>query len=315
MKVAYIGNFRHDFCTESHLTKTMESLGVEVHKIQEDELEVASLDAELEGCDLLLYTRTWGVDDIPLFSNKLKELKKKGFPTASYHLDLYHGISREKGVVGDPFWETEYVFTPDGSKEAEVFFESHDINHFYLKPGVFDQECYVGKPQSAYSIFDVGFVGTVDGYHPEWPHRFWLHKCLEKFYGKSYTKQGHPETLLRGDDLNNFYATVPVIVGDTLCPGYTKTHYWSDRVYETIGRGGFLIHPYIKGLEEEFTEGETIAFYKYGDFEGLKRKIDHYLNNPEERAAIQAAGQKLVKKNCTYVQRIKQAFGVMGYEL
>lgn len=315
MRVGYIGNFKHDFCTEVHLAKSLESLGVSVKRVQEDAFKVEKLDKLLETCDMLLYTRTWGVDDPTLFSKKLKEMKDRGFPTASYHLDLYHGISRQTSVVGDPFWETEYVFTPDGSPEAQAFFESVGINHYYLKPGVFKPECKIGKPRAEFAGSKVAFVGTVDGYHPEWPYRGQLHMALKKFFGNDYRKEGHPDSLLRGDDLNDFYASVPVIVGDTLCPQFSKSYYWSDRIYETVGRGGFLIHPYIKGLEEEFTDGETIVFYQYGDFMDLKEKVNYYNENPAEREAIRRAGFEFVRENCTYEDRVKEAFGVMGYEL
>lgn len=314
MRVVYVGNFRHHFCTEVHLSKTMMSLGVDVVEVQEDNVRVSELDGFIQPGDIFMYTRTWGMDDPAGLSRKLAEFKQEGIVSMSYHLDLYHGISREKSVIGDPFWETEYVFTPDGSPEAAKFFKDSGINHYYLKPGVFKPECYMGLKDPRFHEL-VGFVGTVNGYHREWPYRVQLDKVLRKFFGETYTKQGHPETLLRGKELNNFYASVPVIVGDTLCPGFTKTYYWSDRVYETIGRGGFLIHPYIGGLEEEFTDGENIVFYNYGDFEDLRDKVNFYLENPEERERIRRNGFEFVRDNCTYENRIKEAFGVMGYDL
>ena len=58
--------------------------------------------------------------------------------------------------------------------------------------------------------------------------------------------------VIRGKELNDLYATAKVVVGDTLCKGFNYPYYFSDRLFETTGRGGFLIHPYIKGLEDYF---------------------------------------------------------------
>jgi len=118
---------------------------------------------------------------------------------------------------------------------------------------------------------------------------------------------------MRGDDLNDLYASATVVVGDSLCPGFTKDHYWSDRVYETLGRGGFLIHPYIKGLGEEFTDGEQLRFYEFNDWKGLDALINHYREHPDEAKAIAARGQDFVRENCTYHQRLAQALNIMGF--
>lgn len=316
LRVAYIGNFRESFCTEVHIQKSLESLGVHVLPLQEDELDVRSLFGTVtdDGADVLLYTRTWGVKDKPLLIKTFRRLEKDGVQTASYHLDLYLGIGRERTLAGDPFWSTEYVFTPDGDPNSAAKFSKMGINHFYVKPGVLKSECVPGNYRADLAS-DVTFVGSVTGYHKEWPYRAKLHQWLGRTYRNRYRKHGHPESLVRGQDLNDLYASAKVVVGDTLCPGFTKPNYWSDRVYETVGRGGFLIHPYIKGLEEEFVDGEHLRFYEYNDFDALKSLIDYYVENDDARRTIATQGQQFVRSSCTYTERLKTAFGVMGYEL
>jgi hypothetical protein len=316
MKVAYIGNFRESFCTEVHIQKTLESLGVEVAPLQEDQLDLPKLGRTVKrfGADVLLYTRTWGVKDKPFLIDTFRRLESDGIKTASYHLDLYLGIKRESTLHGDPFWSTGYVFTPDGDPASAKRFESLGINHYYIKPGVLKAECVPGNYRESLAS-DVAFVGSVHGYHKEWPYRNKLHQWLSKTYKDRYVKHGHPESLVRGQDLNDLYASAKVVVGDTLCPGFKKPYYWSDRVYETVGRGGFLIHPRITGLEEEFVDGEHLRLYDYGDFTGLKSLIDQYVEDDAERKRIAATGQAFVRANCTYTERLIQAFGVMGYEL
>jgi SAM-dependent methyltransferase len=78
-----------------------------------------------------------------------------------------------------------------------------------------------------------------------------------------------------------------------------------------MGRGGFMIHPHIKGMEEEFTHGENVIFYKYGDFDQLREYIDYYLEHHEEREKIRKAGHEFVKKNATYTNRLQEALDII----
>jgi hypothetical protein len=314
LKVSYIGNFKFPWCTEVHIAATLEDLGIKVRRLQEDELDVENLTRRASDSDILLYTRTWGVDDRSLLVSKFRELEANGTKTASYHLDLYLGIKREQTIYGDPFWSTQYVFTPDGDPVSADKFQSLGINHFYIKPAVYKAECYSGEHTSRFAS-DIAFVGSVQGYHDEWPYRQKLHNWLQATYNSTYAKYGHPESLVRGQDLNNLYASAKIIIGDSLCPNFNKPYYWSDRIYETLGRGGFLIHPYISGLEEEFEDGRDLVFYEFGNFQQLKQLIGTYLQDSNLRNSIASQGQSTVKNNCTYHDRLSEVLGVMGFEL
>lgn len=317
MKIIYVGNFTQPHCTEVHISKTLQDMGHTVVEVQEDPKNKRSLISQAKGCDLFLFTRTWN-NLVTL--DHLKQLKRMGIPTVSYHLDLYVGLQREAGLDKDPFWKTEYVFSPDGNPASQEVFKRKGINHFYLKPGVFKEECIALEPNQDQELTgDVIFVGGGVGYgHKEWPYRGQLVTWLEKTYPDKYKKFGHPERTVRNLELNQLYANSKIVIGDTLCLNFNHPHYWSDRVYETIGRGGFIIHPYIKGMEEEFTDGENIVFYKYNDWAGLKEKIDYYLANPKERKKIQLAGQNFVRENATYHNRLQQMLDVVknkGYSV
>lgn len=314
LKILYIGNFRPIHSTENHVRQSLETLGHSVIPLQEDKhapSEIMACIRENE-VNLVLYTRTWGIDG-PSMLNIWHWCKQQGIPTASYHLDLYYGLKREglynalasksiTGLQNDPFWRTQYVFTVDGDPEAQAYFESLGINHIYLRAGVFNKECYIA-PNTGWR-HDVAFVGNGNYGHPEWPYRQQLIEWLKKTYGDRFGKYGPPENTVRNEHLNELYANVKVVVGDSLTPGFNKPGYWSDRVYETVGRGGFLIHPYVKGLEEEFKDGAHLAFYEFNNFEMLKAKIDYYLENEVEREGIRNTGQMLVAQSYTYINRM-----------
>jgi hypothetical protein len=294
MKIAYIGNFSVDFSTESHIAKSFESLGHEVIRIPESKATIAGV-ASVD-CDFVLYTKT---------RNILGDWSLIKVPTVAWCLDLYIGLQREVELDHHPFWKCDIVITPDGGHQKE--FEKHGINHFYVPAGVYDKECYIGDVKESMQK-DVIFVGSMH-YHPEWPYRRELIKWLMTTYGDRFRLWGTNETV-RGKDLNNLYASAKVVVGDSLY----SPRYWSDRIYETMGRGGFLIHPKIIGLEEEFEYGKHFVSYNYKDFDGLRRKIDYYLAHPEEREEIRMAGHEFVKNNCTYVDRCKQVLKIVEDE-
>lgn len=303
-RVLYIGNFVPPHSTENHLRASLHALGVKVFAVQENATSIRWLDEAVRGADLLLYTRTWGLSG----GDALAWIKSLRIPSASYHLDLYAGLARGEGLGADPFWSTRYVFTADGG--SDDFFRARGINHHYVKPGVHGAECYRAEPVD-WLRADVGFVGSYD-YHPEWPYRRELVDFLRRSYGRRFVKYGSPEKQIRGHAVNQLYASVKVLVGDSLCLGFDHPHYWSDRIYETLGRGGFMIHPYIRGLEEELEDRKHVVYYPFGDFDELRRLCDYYVAHDDEREAIRSAGHEHVKANCTYVHRMRQMLGILG---
>lgn len=322
MKIAYIGNFEPRHSTENHVRLSLEQLGHEVIRIQENRCSPRGIETVVAhgGAELVIYTRTWGLPG-PEMLALWARLKARGIPTVSYHLDLYCKIARSDlyerlrpwgitGIGDDPFWRTEYVCTVDGDPESQAFFEGLGINHHWVRAGVFAQECYLTPAEERFPLV---FVGSY-GYHPEWPWRPQLIDWLGATYGNRFRLFPTPgKPAIRNEDLNNLYAQTGVVVGDSLVPGFTHKRYWSDRVYETLGRGGFLIHPHIEGMELEFRDGEHLIFFEHGNLEDLREKVDYYLDpiNREEREAIRSAGHEMVATNCTYVHRMREILEIV----
>lgn len=305
MKILYVGNFTQAHCTEVHIATTLEDLGHLVTRIQEDPSNANYME-KVKDHDLFLFTRTW--NNLVTLEH-LEQMKQLGIPSVSYHLDLYVGLQRQDGLDFDPFWKTQYVFSPDGDPASQAVFESKGINHHYMKPAVYKGDCYiVDNPKTK----DVIFVGS-KGYHAEWPYRPQLITWLRDNYGERFEHWGNDGLgTVRNDLLNQLYASTRVVVGDSLCLGFTHPYYWSDRAYETLGRGGFLIHPFIEGMDEEFEDGKHLVFYKFGDFDDLKSKIDFYIQNEEAREYIRSQGHEFVKNHATYHDRLKQMLEIVN---
>lgn len=305
MIITFVGNFHVDYSSETHHKKSLESLGHTVIPMQEGQVSTNQIFEEARKSDMLIWVHThgWNTKPIKLTVTELfTRLKELGVPTLTYHLDLWFGIQRQKDLEEDPFYkQIGHFFTVD-KLMADWFNENTDVKGHYLQAAVFDQECYY-DPETL-KTEQVIFVGS-KGYHPEWPYRPQLIDWLRDTYGGSFTHvSGDGDTgTIRGAQLNNLYAHTKVAVGDTLCINFDYPYYWSDRVYETLGRGGFIIHPYIKGMEEHFEDGEHLVLYEYGDFDQLKMLIDFYLENDVERERIRKAGHEHVKANHTYKNR------------
>ena len=255
--------------------------------------------------DTVFYQRTFGM---PFDFTKL------GIRSVSYTLDLYFGLQRQISMARNPFWKADHVFTVDGGHEEA--FRSKGIAHHYLPAAVYGRECVLGEPRKEFSC-DVAFVGTYH-YLKDWPYCRKLVDFLAKTYGDRFKlfgdvigneDPGH-KIMVFGKDLNDVYASAKVVV----CDSINSPHYWSNRIYETIGRGGFAIHPRIEGLEKEFIAGKHFVPYHYGDFDELKRKIDYYLAHPAEREAIRIQGHDYVANHKTFVQRAKQIIRIVGGE-
>jgi hypothetical protein len=301
-KITFLGNFRVDYSTESHHVKTLESLGHKVIKLQETEVtsEIILQNAKESNLFVWVHTHGWNTPGKLTMESVLKFLKDAGVPSMTYHLDLWFGLKRQKDLKRDPVYlYIDHFFTVD-NQMAKWFNENTNVRGHYLPAAVFDQECSYSPKQPEHEVI---FVGSKN-YHAEWQYRPKLINWLENTYSNSFELWGgQGKGIVRGNDLNKLYATTKVVVGDSLCPKFNYPDYWSDRVYETMGRGGFIIHPYISGMEKHFTDKKHLIFYDFNNFDQLKNLIDHYLAHPKEAEAIRKAGFKHVKNNHTYKNR------------
>jgi len=296
--ILYIGNFVPEFSTENDFKKSFEALGWQVKTVQEntmDEVVAKEVVATAHNYDFIFYTRTWARTDA--LWRKIMAGVKGRTPTVSAHLDLYIGLERGKELRKDGFFSSNFVFSADGGHQEE--FKKLGVNHIFMPPAVLKSSVYEGQKRAEYE-YDVIFVGAKT-YHTEWPYRPYLVNWLENTYGSRFRHFGQNECV-RGKNLNDLYASAKVVVGDsTFSPNY-----WSDRVPETIGRAGFLIHPRVPEMEKQFTFYKHLIPYYVGEMETLKEIIDYYVDHKEERDAIRFAGQEHVRQFHTYENRAQE---------
>lgn len=299
MKIAFIGNFIPPFSTENERKWSFEQLGHDVIALQENEVNADQLITLMSNQkpDLLFYSHT---HDPAYIISGLKDVfvkyKDVGIPTISVHLDRWAWLVREEDVGAEATWFTEYIFMADASPEAVELYEKHELRWFWLKPGVVARDCYMAKANKNKFPHEIIFTGS-RGYHPEYPFRAELVDWLKEEYGDRFGHYGNDGLkVVREDDLNVLYASSKIVIGDSCFGG--RPFYVSDRYYEVRGRGGFLLHPYVQGIDKE-----GVGYYESGNLDSLKRSIDYYLTHPEEREQMRIKGHNWVTENETYTNR------------
>lgn len=327
-QITYIGNFERDWNTELHLARDLRAIGCDVELVDERtvadglrKLGAAGLELPREGTQLVLYTKTHGMP--PEAVELWKRLEGLGIKTASFHLDLYVGLPRENEIGVDPFWRTGTVFTADGDDASKLVFAAAGINHVWCPPAVVSDETRRFIPQDGFWPYQgvdedvqIVFVGSNRSYHPEWPFRMNMLRELKRRYGKRFMVLGPPDNLIRGMALNQLYQQPGgrIVVGDSLSlPGHRN--YFSDRYFETIGRGGFLIAPNVPGIEAFLEDGNHFIGYEPTNLTSLFEKVDEYLEEPATQRIIAETGARHVARTQTYQQRGRLMLEAVGLAL
>lgn len=292
----YIGDFLKEYSTENYVVYALEQNGVEVVKLQESKINtIAVVEIELAKykVDFVLFCKNRvGVDGFHLMEY-LKDLRMK---TVTWVFDLYFDLPPDRSLrtVFDSNLKADILFTTDGGHEQEMLEKGY--NHKLLRQGVHEPEAVLGEKSEGAP--EIVFIGTV-----VYADRRRLVNFLKETYGirfKHFGIGGNRE--IRGKELNDLLASCKIVVGDSL----PSPKYWSNRLYEITGRGGFLLHPKVEGLEKEFEYFKEIVPYAWGNLPQLKEIIDFYLTHDEEREKIRLAGFERTKKDYTYTLRVKE---------
>lgn len=306
LKILYFGSFDKPYDTEVYIADTLTAMGHDVarrHTTKTNRAKFAALMSKKWDC--VLFSKGW----FPNQEAAMEEIERYPGLTIGWFWDLCWGTPREPLVVDHHLFKADIVLTSDGGNKAP--WKKYGITHKTLRQGIYEPEAKLGTPQDQYAC-DVAFVGSlVHETAFNWKHRSDLFQFLRKNYSTTFKHFGTGKAEVRNMELNDLYASAKVVVGDSVY----SSNYWSNRLYETTGRGGFLIFPQIDGLEKEFEYYKHIVPYDYYDFVGLKEKIDYYVSHDAEREKIKLAGFEHCKKNHTYTIRCQQLVDLIKEQL
>lgn len=286
MRISYIGKF-YRLYDEEYIARSLEMLGHTVQRLPEKLLthQFKGLIEEFKP-DLVIMAKLFVTEPEKLIA----WLKEQKIPNISWTFDLYWDYAREDRIHKTWGFKADKVFTTDGGHDEQ--WKSVGIDHQTVRQGIFRPECFLEPLDNPHGIV---FVGSVN---PLFPERQDMLAAIKKeftdfmWYGEKDTHE------MRGLELNKLYSKTKVVVGDSVYSPY----YWSNRVVETLGRGGFLIHQEVPGLKEEYP---NLVTYKKGDLEDLKTKIKYYLDpkNEQERVNIIAMNWSKVHSDYTMDQK------------
>lgn len=317
--VLYIGNFNPQHSTENHIWRALRNNGHSVRAMQEDNPmhfnHLAHDPGAFEGVDLVLWTRTgWDWDriypggEVKALNDQhlfLRRARAEAIPVVGYHLDIWWGLKRQHQLRTEPFFSADLVVTADGG-HADDWVRA-GITHHWMPPAVSEGEAKIGKKRKGYEA-DLAFVGSWQGgYHVESEHRYQLVDWLKRNFPTQclfYPKPG--EHAVRGKGLQDLYASTKLVIGDSCFAGTGLTNYWSDRIPETLGRGGLLAHPGVPGLEHYFDPGRDLLTWPAFDFDTLANIIDNVLNDEIDTHLIRNHGRETVLREHTYEVRMRQ---------
>jgi spore maturation protein CgeB len=289
--IYYIGNFTkiwHEEC----IAQAFEANGKEVFRRDESSMNAEQIfdDIMSKDVEFVLFVK------LKIGGNAtelVKKLKEVGIKTVCWLFDPYFGYIREYSVDMQPYFKADYVFTTDGGHQKQ--FEEHGINHICLRQGIHEPESFMKKSDFEYDII---FVGTENN---SYPYRQEVIKFLRDNYNFTWLGR-HNADEIRSTALNDLYGKAKLAIDISVY----MPNYWSNRFYETLGRGGCLVCNMIEGLDKEFTPFKEVITYTKGDFNQLRRVLNYYLENDEARESIRLNGFNRVHDNYTYKTRCKK---------
>lgn len=290
MNILYIGKFEKYFRTENYVTHALQQLGHKVHKMPVDSIDdLKGLKRTTIGWDinLVLFSKA----SQPFFKDYIEFCRVEGITTATWVFDLFWNFPGSR-VMPPQMYHSDYVFTTDGGNQ--YYWDKYGINHKVLRQGIHLPDAYTRPTDYKYEIAFIGNLMKIPAYMER--------RILIEYLRETYGKRVYETNNTRGKDLNTLLSRTKLVVGQSIPSDY----YWSNRIYEILGRGGFLLHPFTRGLEDEFEEGVHYVGYDRHDLTDLKDKIDYYLEHTEEQEKIRAAGHQLVKEKYTYEKRCQE---------
>ncbi|MGB5944424.1 MAG: glycosyltransferase [Leeuwenhoekiella sp.] len=209
-------------------------------------------------------------------------------------------------------WDIIYTDQPDFQK----FFQLHDVETIINDQGfdkrivselkdnpINDEVVFVGGLGTQNFRQRTEFINSVAQNLEDfkWWGYWWKYggdgRTMADFRALKKTFQGSTSGL----EMFQIYRDSAVVIND-----YVDTANgigFNQRMFEVMGCGGFLLTREAPNFERQFPND---IFATYRDEQNLYEKIDYYLENPEERAAIAQRGQDFIIEKYDYTGIVAQ---------
>lgn len=295
MRIVYIAKHGpHDNQDEDAISFAMEKLGHTVIRIQ----EAYAATARRESGDFVLIHKL----------NELEILKAMRLPIVSWDFDAV--VCDDPNLVQRDALRKQWAEKLEEYTQLNFFTDGDwvnrkpDANRIQLMQGA--DERYVGYSKSDKLLAPIIFTGTTGhGFKRDQHINELIGHYRERFLvtGDLVRDRGctQPWRLkAHGRALADRLASAHVVISPD---GPSTNNYWSNRVYLTLGLGGFLIHPFCERLQQHYSPSELVTYKTRPE---LIEKIDHFLEHPEEREEIRARGHQVTLERHLYRHRVEQ---------
>ena len=316
--IVQCGNQTAPHSTEAAYRDGYQAAGCTVIGIEQAEAFERGPQFILDQCDatradLLVYSRTHNNTALgPEWTECWRTLEGRETKTASVHLDVFWGLPEREAWIanGDALFTTGLVLTADGGSDEK--WKAAGVNHRWLPPGA---DCRFIPPHAepfAELAGKIVFVGSSMGYHPLWQHRQDMVEFARKTWGERFIEIGNGTVWgpRRGEDLARVYASDCIVIGDC-CFADQRRRYVSDRLPETLARGGVLLMATNDGLDQYWYDGVDYVRWHAGDFDDLAMKVERAVDENWTKA-VWPQGQARVMNHDTYRHRAKEVLGLLG---
>lgn len=152
-------------------------------------------------------------------------------------------------------------------------------------------------------------VFQANGYSPE---RLRLGQLLQNMSGVNVGIYGGGWRWANGNTTYKFYDSASIYRGAKIAIGdnqYTDQRgFVSNRIFEALANGVFLLHQRIEGLEELTGLRDGVHYAVWTDETDLQKSIRYWLapRHDDERTRIAAAGQAYVRQYHSFDMRVKE---------
>jgi glycosyltransferase involved in cell wall biosynthesis len=123
-------------------------------------------------------------------------------------------------------------------------------------------------------------------------------------YGRNW-KYGHGDTTYQFAMSAALCRNAKIVIGDNQ---YGKRGFVSNRIFETLASGGFLLHQRVDGLEDLTGLQDGVHYIAWTDSNDLVQKVRYWLGKSRDaqRRKIASAGRDFVHEHHSFDMRVKE---------
>lgn len=291
MKILFVGEFipypSGEIPTEYFIAEALEKSGILVVRVDIRNISNYALTEQIvkgsKECDLVLFASGILALSLEDFGWACGQVK---VPKILYTNDWIFLTEERKRVYLEKFPYVDLLITSD--------FEEYGIKQVRIP-----MACLPSYDFAPTFSNDLVFVGAV---HYAEERKKFLDRIRDYFLVRLdiYGFCGNKDPVY-GEKLEKVLQSYKIALGHNCI---SRRGYWSSRNYIVPGYGGFLLTPYVEGLEEEFEDKKHVVWWK--DVEECIDLIKYYLKNEDEREKIRKEGYEFTQRVHSWDSRIKE---------